>query len=56
MIIAVLQQANACCLESKPVLSGRRRQSRGEVLSRIFSILTQRDAVREGREKLRKQR
>lgn len=56
MIIAVLQQANACCLENKPVLSGRRRQSREEVLSRLFSILTQRDAVREGGEKLRKQR
>ena len=56
LLIAVLQQANACCLENKPVLSGGGKQSRGEVLSRLFSILPQRDALREWRRKLREQR
>lgn len=45
MLIAVLQQANACCLENEPVLSDRGKQSGGKVLSRLFSVLTQRDEL-----------
>lgn len=48
MLTAVLQWASACYLESKPVLSGTGKRSRGEVLSRLFSILTQREVVKGG--------
>lgn len=53
MLTAVLQWANACYLENKPFLSGRGKQSRGEVMSRLFSILTQRDELKEWGGKLR---